>query len=95
MKYIKELNIDFNNWDDINNDTIKFNNLYKKIKVGDKILAIINNKQQIWYSIELKKNKRLLIKNHNDYYIIDKYSNIQIYDIKNIKMPWRPNPIIL
>ena len=81
MKYIKKLNINFDNWDEIDNQTIKFNHLYDKVKIGYEILASIKNHKRNYYTIVQKRNKKLMIKNKNNYHIIDKYSDIQIYNI--------------
>jgi len=71
MKYIKQLNIDFNNWDEYNDDINSFLNrdIYNKFKIGDIIECDIetpSKRKHITGTIKCLEDNDVLIEFNDD-----------------------------
>ena len=74
MKYIKELNINFDDWDEVNNDIIDINKFllsaFESLEIGDKVLVDFtrngNDYNKEWGTIKYKNNNVLCIEFENN-----------------------------
>jgi len=70
MKYIKRLNIDFDNWDNIEYNSKKLIDVYQNIDIGDGIICSFNSKNR-FYTYE---HGIIICKNYNNIGV--KFDNI-------------------